>query len=186
MRGSHGATTGFFGWFNRGSIAASAAYRRTLAVRHHRLRWLAATPTIAIGIFLLLRLPTSFLPDEDQGIMFVQVVLPAGATQERTLRVLRDMERHFLVDEKDLVQSLFTVVFFFSGSGQNAGIAFVAARLEGTAGRAEHCQSREGLRNGGFPSCVTRWCSHSRRRRCSSSAWRVASTCICRPRRRWS
>ena len=56
-------------------------------------------------------------------------MLPAGATQERTLRVLRDMERHFLVDEKDLVESLFTVAgFSFAGSGQNAGIAFVRLR----------------------------------------------------------
>ena len=129
-KGSHGATTGFFGWFNRG-FDRGAAYRRTVGrMLSGPLRWLAAYAVmIAIGIFLLLRLPTSFLPDEDQGIMFVQVVLPAGATQERTLRVLRDMERHFLVDEKDLVQSLFTVAgFSFSGSGQNAGIAFVRLR----------------------------------------------------------
>ena len=52
---------------------------------------------------MLLRMPTSFLPDEDQGILFAQVVLPAGATQERTLKVLRELERHFLVDEKDTV-----------------------------------------------------------------------------------
>jgi len=75
---------------------------------------------------MLLRMPTSFLPDEDQGILFAQVVLPAGATQERTLKVLRELERHFLKDEKDTVQALFTVAgFSFSGSGQNAGIAFV-------------------------------------------------------------
>ena len=130
-KGSHGATTGFFGWFNRGFNRGSAAYRRTVGrMLTGPLRWLAAYAVmIAIGIFLLLRLPTSFLPDEDQGIMFVQVVLPAGATQERTLRVLRDMERHFLVEEKDLVGSLFTVAgFSFSGSGQNAGIAFVRLR----------------------------------------------------------
>ena len=120
--------------FSAGSTAVSIAVaRRTDAVGRMLsgpLRWLAAYAVmIALGIFLLLRLPTSFLPDEDQGIMFVQVVLPAGATQERTLRVLRDMERHFLVDEKDLVQSLFTVAgFSFSGSGQNAGIAFVRLR----------------------------------------------------------
>ena len=106
---------------------------------------------IAIGIFLLLRLPTSFLPDEDQGIMFVQVVLPAGATQERTLRVLRDMERHFLVDEKDLVGSLFTVAgFSLWQRPERRHRIRAAARLEGTPGRAEHCQGRCGPRNGGF------------------------------------
>ena len=93
-------------------------------------RWLVAYAVmLALGAFLLLRLPTSFLPDEDQGILFAQVVLPAGATQERTLAVLRDVERHFLQNEKDTVQALFTVAgFSFSGSGQNAGIAFVRLR----------------------------------------------------------
>jgi multidrug efflux pump len=74
----------------------------------------------------VLKLPTSFLPDEDQGILFAQVILPAGATQERTLAVLRQVQRHFLEDEKDTVEALFTVAgFSFSGSGQNNGIAFV-------------------------------------------------------------
>jgi len=71
-------------------------------------------------------MPTSFLPDEDQGFLFTQVQLPAGATQERTLKVLDDVEHHFLVGEKEATRSIFTVAgFSFGGSGQNMGIGFV-------------------------------------------------------------
>ncbi len=127
-RGSHGATTGFFGWFNRFFDRGSSLYRRIVGRMLDRpARWLAGYAVmIVLAVFMLLRMPTSFLPDEDQGILFAQVVLPAGATQERTLKVLREVERHFLEDEKNTVQALFTVAgFSFSGSGQNAGIAFV-------------------------------------------------------------
>ena len=130
-KGSHGHTTGFFGWFNRFFDRGSGLYRRIVGGMLQRpARWLVSFAVmIVLAVFLLLRLPTSFLPDEDQGILFSQVVLPAGATQERTLKVLRELERHFLEDEKDTVQSLFTVAgFSFSGSGQNAGIAFVRLR----------------------------------------------------------
>src|SRR5512137_312163 len=130
-KGSHGATTGFFGWFNRSFDRGSGLYRRIVGRMLQRpAPWLVSYAVmIVLAVFLLLRLPTSFLPDEDQGILFAQIVLPAGATQERTLKVLREVERHFLVDEKATVQSLFTVAgFSFSGSGQNAGIAFVRLR----------------------------------------------------------
>ena len=130
-KGSHGPTTGFFGWFNRFFERGSSLYQRIVGgMLKSTGRWLVAYAVmLALGAFLLLRLPTSFLPDEDQGILFAQVVLPAGATQERTLAVLRDVERHFLQNEKDAVQALFTVAgFSFSGSGQNAGIAFVRLR----------------------------------------------------------
>jgi len=128
VNGSHGPTTGFFGWFNRFFDRGSGLYRRIVGRMLIRpARWLAAYAVlIALVVFLVVRLPTSFLPDEDQGILFAQVVLPAGATQERTLAVLREVQHHFLDDEKDAVQALFTVAgFSFSGNGQNAGIAFV-------------------------------------------------------------
>jgi multidrug efflux pump len=130
-KGSHGKTTGFFGAFNRGFDRSSAAYRRTVAsMLQHTGRWLIAfAMMVALAIFLMFRLPTSFLPDEDQGILFVQALLPAGATQERTLTVLREIERHFLEDEKEAVDSLFTVAgFSFAGSGQNAGLGFIRLR----------------------------------------------------------
>jgi multidrug efflux pump len=77
-------------------------------------------------VFIFLRLPTSFLPDEDQGFVICQVQLPAGATQERTIQVLRQMERHFLEKEKSTVEGIITVAgFSFAGRGQNMGLAFV-------------------------------------------------------------
>jgi len=76
--------------------------------------------------YFFLHLPTSFLPDEDQGILYCQVQLPAGATMERTLGVLKQLETHFEVDEKDTVEAVLTVGgFSFAGRGQNMGIAFV-------------------------------------------------------------
>jgi multidrug efflux pump len=130
-KGSHGKTTGFFGSFNRGFERGSAAYRRTVAGMLQRSgRWLIAFALmVALAIYLIFRLPTSFLPDEDQGILFVQALLPAGATQERTLNVLREVERHFMEDEKEAVEALFTVAgFSFAGSGQNAGLGFIRLR----------------------------------------------------------
>ena len=76
--------------------------------------------------FLFTRLPTSFLPDEDQGILFVQIQLPAGATQERTLKVIQQVEQHFLTEEKEVLASLFAVAGMGSASsGQNVARAFV-------------------------------------------------------------
>jgi len=76
--------------------------------------------------FLFLRLPTAFLPDEDQGFIICQVQLPAGATQERTLQVIRQMEQHFMEGEKKSVDAIITVAgFSFAGRGQNMGLAFV-------------------------------------------------------------
>jgi multidrug efflux pump len=121
----------FFGGFNRGFEASVRFY-------HSALEWLfgRATPALAVYagivvllVFLFLRLPTSFLPEEDQGIVIAQATLPAGAVQSRTLAVLKQLEHHFLVDEKKNAESIFTVAgFSFSGSGQNAGIAFVHLR----------------------------------------------------------
>jgi len=131
QKGSHGATTGFFGRFNRAFDSGRSNFQSTVArMLASSGRWLVAfVAMVTLGVFLAIRLPTSFLPDEDQGILFTQVLLPAGATQERTLAVLREIERHFLEDEKRAVQSLFTVAgFSFSGSGQNAGIGFVRMR----------------------------------------------------------
>jgi len=127
-KGSHGATHGFFGAFNHFFDRGSSLYQRIVGrMLQAAGRWLAAyVVMIVLAVFLVLKLPTSFLPDEDQGILFAQVILPAGATQERTLAVLQQVQRHFLEEEKDTVEALFTVAgFSFSGSGQNNGIAFV-------------------------------------------------------------
>ena len=75
---------------------------------------------------LFIRLPTSFLPTEDQGWMLVFVQAPVGATAIRTNQVLDKVQDHFLNTEKKTVESVFTVQgFSFSGVGQNAGIGFI-------------------------------------------------------------
>jgi multidrug efflux pump len=81
---------------------------------------------VAIMAHFFLRLPTSFLPDEDQGFIICQVQLPAGATQERTIQLIRQLEQHFLTQETATVASVITVTgFSFAGRGQNMGLAFV-------------------------------------------------------------
>ncbi len=81
---------------------------------------------VAVMGFLFTRIPTSFLPDEDQGVLYAQVQTPAGATAERTQKVLVQMREYLLKDEGGVVDSLFTVNGFnFAGRGQNSGLAFI-------------------------------------------------------------
>ncbi|MDN0082282.1 efflux RND transporter permease subunit [Crenobacter sp. SG2305] len=127
-KGHHAVDTGFFGWFNRTFDANNERYQsvvgRMLAKSGRYLIIYGAI--IGIMVFLFMRMPTAFLPDEDQGIMFSNVELPVGATQERTLRVIEQAENHFLKDESKSVESVFSVVgFSFAGRGQNMGLTFV-------------------------------------------------------------
>ena len=127
-RGHAWESRGFFGWFNRVFDRSRSAYGRGVAGALGRSgRFLIIYAAILVGLGLLFaRLPSSFLPDEDQGIMFVQVATPAGATQERTVEALKKAETYFLDTEKANVASIFTVAGFnFSGRGQNSGLAFV-------------------------------------------------------------
>jgi multidrug efflux pump len=119
---------GFFGLFNRTFHRANRGYER--GVRGI----LGATPIflivyvliVAALVWMYLRVPTSFLPDEDQGIMFVQVNTPVGATIDRTSAVLDQIREYFTTKEKANVQGVFTVVGFnFGGRGQSSGLAFV-------------------------------------------------------------
>ena len=122
---------GFFGWFNRKFDSSNARYQSAVGRMLHKSgRYLIIYGgLLAVTAFMFTRLPTSFLPDEDQGVFFTQVQLPAGATQEQTLLVLAKMEDYFLNEEGDNVKSLFTVAgFSFSGTGQNSGIGFVRLR----------------------------------------------------------
>ncbi len=119
---------GFFGWFNRAFAATVERYLKTLdGVLSRPAPALVLYGGLIAGLALLfVSLPTAFLPVEDQGLMFALVNLPAGATQERTLAVDKQVETYFLGREKDNVQSLFTVAGFnFSGEGQNLGQGFL-------------------------------------------------------------
>ncbi len=122
-------TTGFFGWFNR---VFAATVRHYLDATRRMLgrpgRWLIVFVAILVATgWLFSRLPSSFLPNEDQGYFLSVVQLPAGATQERTLEVLDAVEKHFMAQEE--VDHVIGVAgFSFAGRGQNAAIAFVTLK----------------------------------------------------------
>ncbi|MGB2247000.1 MAG: efflux RND transporter permease subunit [Alcanivorax sediminis] len=124
----HQTDHGFFGWFNRNFERSSRKYQGSVEkILGRRGRYLLIYVVI-VGVlgFSFLRLPSSFLPDEDQGILFTLVTLPAGSTQEQTVKVLEKMEDYYLNEESSAVDGLFTVAgFSFTGRGQNAGMAFV-------------------------------------------------------------
>jgi multidrug efflux pump len=127
-QGEHEEKRGFFGWFNRKFDNGNAKYRGVVSrMLSKPARSLAVYGAIVlVMVFMFMRLPTSFLPDEDQGVLFVQVQAPVGSTQERTMSVIRKVEKHFMENETDAVESVFSVQgFSFGGSGQNTGIAFV-------------------------------------------------------------
>ncbi len=126
--GAGGLFSGFFGWFNRMFARNTERYESAVGkILARSLRFLAIYVAI-VGVLalLLMRMPTSFLPDEDQGVLFTQVILPAGASQERTVEVLKKVEHQYLENEKGKVRSVFTAAgFSFAGQGQNMGIGFV-------------------------------------------------------------
>lgn len=131
QKGEHYAERGFLGWFNRTFEKRSQQYRRAVrGIIARRIRF-SALFLLLVGLMLLLFInrPTSFLPQEDQGIMLAQAIGPVGATQERTMATLRKMEDHFLNDESAAVESMFGIVgFSFAGVGQNNAFAFVKLR----------------------------------------------------------
>ena len=118
----------FFGWFNRSFDNTSGKYQRGvrgILARPGRFMAVFAALAVVMGV-LFVRLPSSFLPNEDQGILMALVSTPVGATQERTLESFAKLENHFLENESELVESVFSVQgFSFSGMGQNAGMAFI-------------------------------------------------------------
>jgi multidrug efflux pump len=146
----HTARKGFFGWFNRSFDRGSHAYRsgaQGMIGRSTRFLLVFLAMTIVTGV-MFVRLPGSFLPQEDQGILIAPVQLPVGATQDRTQRVLKQVTDYFLTEEKDTVQGVFAAAGFgFGGAGQNVGMAFIqlkpfaerktaASNAQAVAGRA--------------------------------------------------
>jgi multidrug efflux pump len=127
---------GFNRWFNAGNGLYQSAVGKML---QKSKRYLVIYLAILMGMgYMFFRMPTSFLPEEDQGILFALIQLPVGATQERTLQVLKQVEHHFLEEQKDAVKSLFTVAgFSFAGSGQNMGIGFVQLKDWGLRQRTD-------------------------------------------------
>lgn len=127
--GHHHEKSGFFGRFNRGFARTAKGYEGFVARLLPRAGRTLLVYAAIIGVvgLVYLRLPTSFLPDEDQGNMLVNVQLPPGATQERTLAVMQQVEGFIL--QQPEVQSMVGVLgFSFSGQGQNAALAFVTLK----------------------------------------------------------
>ncbi|KPV99853.1 efflux RND transporter permease subunit [Pseudoalteromonas sp. P1-8] len=121
----------FFLGFNRGFDRTNSGTQGFVSrMIKHSKRYLLIYGLIVGGmVFIFSQLPSAFLPDEDQGILFNQVSLPAGATTEQTLKVVEKMEHHFLEEQSEAVKSIFTVTgFSFAGSGQNAAIGFVGLK----------------------------------------------------------
>jgi multidrug efflux pump len=134
----HDERRGIFGWFNRVLARGTEAYQAGARgmLRRPRQGLIAFVLVMVAAAALFIRLPTSFLPEEDQGLLMVSVQLPVGATTDRTERVLDKVTRHFLDHETKAVDGLMTVTgFSFSGAGQNVGMAFV--RLKDFAERKD-------------------------------------------------
>ncbi|KFU59894.1 multidrug transporter [Salmonella enterica subsp. enterica serovar Bareilly str. CFSAN000182] len=125
----HEKKSGFFGWFNTRFDHSVNHYTNSVSgIVRNTGRYLIIYLLIVVGMAVLfLRLPTSFLPEEDQGVFLTMIQLPSGATQERTQKVLDQVTHYYLNNEKANVESVFTVNgFSFSGQGQNSGMAFVS------------------------------------------------------------
>ncbi|EGF2919734.1 efflux RND transporter permease subunit [Salmonella enterica] len=127
----HEKKSGFFGWFNTKFDHSVNHYTNSVSgIVRNTGRYLIIYLLIVVGMAVLfLRLPTSFLPEEDQGVFLTMIQLPSGATQERTQKVLDQVTHYYLNNEKANVESVFTVNgFSFSGQGQNSGMAFVSLK----------------------------------------------------------
>lgn len=119
---------GFFGWFNRFFFKTSRDYEHFVG-KTFNAKWFFAIAYVGVIIVIALifmRLPTSFVPEEDQGMLMTLVQLPAGSTLDQTEEVMAKVGGYFHEQEADNVESVFTVSgFSFGASGQNTGLAFV-------------------------------------------------------------
>ena len=133
-KGHEAAETGFallrpfFAWFDRGFFRSRDAYTRGVrGILERKARFVAVFVVIVAAMaFLYWRMPTGYLPDEDQGNLLTMVQLPAGSTLEQTQAIMSRIENHFLDEQNDAVQSTGAICGFgFAGRGQSQGLAFV-------------------------------------------------------------
>ncbi|MDU9411635.1 efflux RND transporter permease subunit [Pseudomonas sp. zfem005] len=140
-KGHNAPKRGFFGWFNRTFDRSVNGYERGVrAILKRKTPYiLMYLVIVAIMAWLFTRIPTAFLPEEDQGVLFAQVQTPAGASAERTQVVVDQMREYLLDKEKDTVKSVFTVTGFnFAGRGQSSGMAFIMLKPWEERPGAEH------------------------------------------------
>ncbi|EEX16582.1 AcrB protein [Citreicella sp. SE45] len=150
---AHHTKRGPAGWFNKGFDKTTDGYAGTVGWLIRRpFRVLILYAALGYGmVFLFNNTPTGFLPDEDQGILLTLVQAPTGATAERTLEVVKQVENHFSTNEQDSVDSVFGVVgFSFAGQGQNMGLAFV--RMKDWDERPSPAQSVQAVAGRAFPA----------------------------------
>ncbi|EFS7458816.1 multidrug efflux RND transporter permease AcrD [Salmonella enterica] len=127
-KGEQHGQRGFFGWFNRTFNRNAERYEKGVAkILHRSLRWILIYVLLLGGmVFLFLRLPTSFLPQEDRGMFTTSIQLPSGSTQQQTLKVVEKVENYYFTHEKDNIMSVFSTVGSGpGGNGQNVARMFV-------------------------------------------------------------
>jgi len=140
QKGEHHSERGFFRWFNRAFDHSNRRYQGIVAgiigrPARYMLIYLALASIMGL---LFIRLPTAYLPDEDQGYLFTLVQTPVGATLERTVKALDEVKDYFLNREKAAVDSIFTVGgFSFNGTGQNDGFGFILLKPWGERGSSQ-------------------------------------------------
>ncbi|MCQ4306870.1 efflux RND transporter permease subunit [Pseudomonas stutzeri] len=130
-KGHHHEKRGFFGWFNRTFDRGVNRYEKgVVSVLKRKIPFIIIYLVIVAALAVLFsRLPSSFLPDEDQGVLFAQVQTPVGSTAERTQKTVDAMREYLLTEESDVVNSVFTVTGFnFAGRGQNSALAFIGLK----------------------------------------------------------
>ncbi len=143
--GSHG-TKGFSGWFNRGFDASRRRYLSGVGLMARRMRWafIGFILITCMAVFLFTRMPTGFLPDEDQGMLYGQISLPPGSTAAQTQAVNAKVRDYLLENDKSIISAVFTASgFSFAGQGQNQG--FLVIRMQPWADRPEDWQSVSAL-----------------------------------------
>ncbi|SDT97603.1 efflux RND transporter permease subunit [Geopseudomonas guangdongensis] len=141
-KGQHHGKSGFFGWFNRSFQRGVNGYERGVKAVLKRKAPYLLMYLVIVGVmaWMFTKIPTSFLPEEDQGVLFAQVQTPAGSSAERTYEVVRQMREYLLDEESEVVRSVFTVNGFnFAGRGQNSAMAFIG--LHPWSARSEPGQS---------------------------------------------
>lgn len=165
-KGHEAAETGFrllrpfFLWFDRGFNRLRDVYQSIVSrILRARAPALAAFALIVVLMgYMFVRMPTAFLPDEDQGMLMAMVQLPAGSTREQTEAVMDKVRIHFVEDQKEAVESCMAIAgFSFAGRGQNQAMAFIKLRdwhlrdrpeLKAGAVAAKAMQAFAGLRTG--------------------------------------
>lgn len=121
-------TRGFFGWFNRKFNAGNKRYIGGVQgiIAHPVISMIVFLGIVALMVMMFIRIPGGFLPEEDQGVLFVQVTAPPGATANRTQAVLDEVADYFRKEEASNVEGVLEVNgFSFGGQGQNSGLGFI-------------------------------------------------------------